>query len=84
MPDLLIVKVLLDSVVSTPGAKFVTIDISNFYLNTPLDRYEYMKMKLSNFPDNIIELYIWRKKTQAMDESTLYGLPQAGILAQKC
>ena len=54
--DLLTVKILLNSVISTPGAKFMTIDISNFYLNTPLDRYEYMKMKLSNFPEDIVEL----------------------------
>jgi hypothetical protein len=30
------------SVLSTKGAKYMTMDIGNFYLNTPLDRYEYM------------------------------------------
>ena len=59
--DLLTIKILLNSVISTPGAKFMTIDISNFYLNTPLDRYEYMKMKLSNFPEEIVELYNLKK-----------------------
>ena len=39
--NLLMVKLLLVSVVSTPGAKFFTMDISNFYLNTPLERKEY-------------------------------------------
>ena len=35
--DLLTVKLLLNSVVSTPGAKFMTIDIKDFYLNTPME-----------------------------------------------
>ena len=30
------IKFLLNSVVSTPGAKFMTLDIKNFYLNTPI------------------------------------------------
>ena len=40
--DLLTVKLLLNSVVSTLNAKFMTIDIKDFYLNTPMSRYEYM------------------------------------------
>ena len=40
----------------------MTIDISNFYLNTPLDRYEYMKMKLANFPEETVELYNTARK----------------------
>ena len=55
--DILTVKLLFNSVVSTPGAKFMGIDISNFYLNTPLERYGYMHMKLSNFPPDMIEQY---------------------------
>ena len=38
------VKILLNSVLSTEGAKFMTIDIKDFYLNTPMERYEYMRM----------------------------------------
>ena len=40
--DLLTVKLLINSVISTPGARFFTMDIKNFYLNTPMTRYEYM------------------------------------------
>ncbi len=36
--------------VSTPGAKFGGADIKNMYLETPLNRYEYMQMPLSLFP----------------------------------
>jgi hypothetical protein len=32
-------KILINSVISTPNAKFLVIDINNFYLNTPLGRF---------------------------------------------
>jgi hypothetical protein len=35
------VKCMLNSVVSTEGAKFMTIDTSDFYLNTPMEHYKY-------------------------------------------
>ena len=35
----------------------MTMDISNMYLNTPLNRYEYMRMKLSDIPQQIIDQY---------------------------
>lgn len=87
--DLLLVKMLLNSVVSTPGAKFFTIDIKNFYLNTPMKRREYMRMKMENFPEDAIQQcklknkvatdgYIYVKISKGM-----YGLPQAGIIAQE-
>ena len=31
-------KLIFNSVLSRPGAKFTTFDICNFYLQTPLDR----------------------------------------------
>jgi hypothetical protein len=34
--EMLVAKLLFNSVVSTPDAKFITMDISNFYLMTPL------------------------------------------------
>jgi hypothetical protein len=51
--DLLTAKLLFNSIRSTSGAKFIGIDISNFYLNTPMDRYKYMHLKLENIPANV-------------------------------
>jgi hypothetical protein len=45
-----LVKLMINSVLSRKGAKFCTFDISNFYLCTPLDRPEYIKIKLSDIP----------------------------------
>ena len=42
--EMLLVKILLNSVVSTPGGKFMCLDISNFYLENPLPRPEYVKL----------------------------------------
>ena len=44
--DLLTVKLLLNSVVSTNGAKFVTLDIKNFYIKSPMERFEYIRLKM--------------------------------------
>eukprot|EP00804_Cyclotella_cryptica_P006740 CCRYP_015699-RA/>CCRYP_015699-RA protein AED:0.48 eAED:0.59 QI:0/0/0/0.33/0/0.66/3/0/297 len=55
--DMLTTKVLLNSVISTKGARFMTIDIRDFYLNTPMVHPEYMRLKLSDIPDHIIALF---------------------------
>ena len=59
---LLTVKLLLNCVISTEGAEFMTLGIKNFYLNTPLARYEYLRLKFNNFPDDVIEEYNSKKK----------------------
>ena len=55
--DLLTVKILLNSIVSTMGAKFMTINIKDFYLMTPMGRPKYLRMKLELFPQDIVEQY---------------------------
>jgi len=87
--DLLTVKLLLNSIVSTPHAKFMSIDIKDFYLKTPMIQYEYFRMKLDLFPADIIEEYELRNKVDANGyvhcevRRGMYGLPQDGIIAQE-
>ena len=87
--EMLVAKLLFNSVVSTPGAKFMTMDISNFYLMTPLLRPEYLRIKMADLPDEIIQEYRLRKLVNAKGfvfvEVTkgMYGLPQAGLLANE-
>ena len=52
-----LVKTMLSSVISTRGAKCVMLDIKDFYLNTPMKRYEYMPIKITNIPEKIIKEY---------------------------
>jgi hypothetical protein len=81
-------KLLWNSTISTKGAHFAGADIKNMYLDTPLDWYEYMKMPLSLFSQDIIEHYGLLNKVLNGCVYTeickgMYGLPQAGILANK-
>ncbi len=54
--DLTLFKIMLKSVISTPGG-FMSLDIKSFYLNTPMSRYEYVRIKINNVPEEIIKQY---------------------------
>ena len=56
-------KLLLNSIVSTLNAKFMTIDIKNFYLHTLMDRSKYMCLKLSDLPKSAVQHYNLAEKT---------------------
>ena len=52
---ILTVKFLLNKVISTKGAKLIIINIKYFYLNTPMERYKYMRLKLSELPEYVCQ-----------------------------
>ena len=54
---MLLAKILFNSVISAKGAKFKTMDILDFYLNIPIKHPKYMKLKLSDIPQEIIDEY---------------------------
>ena len=78
---------MLNSVISTEKSKFMTLDIKNFYLNTPLTRFKYLLLKIVDLPEDVIDQY--KLQDIATPEGIvyievrkgMYGLPQAGILA---
>jgi hypothetical protein len=57
MSDTTTFKILVNSVISKPNAKCMMGDISNFYLGTPMDRFEYMKIPIGLIPQEIIDQY---------------------------
>ena len=82
------IKLHWNSVLSTPGAEYATFDISNFYLNCRLKRPEYMRLPLKIFPREILDKYNLEKIAvdgwvYAQIDGGMYGLPQAGVLANK-
>ncbi len=86
--DLTTAKLLFNSVISTPGATFHGGDLKNFYLNTPMDRPEYMRLKFDLIPPEIVDKYNLREYEEdgwiyVRIDLGMYGLPQAGILANK-
>ena len=79
--DMILFKILVNSIISTPNAKCLMMDIKDFYLNTPMKRPEYIKLKLTDIPEEVIEHYnlrelatpdgyVYCKVTKGM-----YGLP---------
>ena len=88
MADLTTVKVMLNSIVSTPNTKFMSSDIKDFYLNTPMDKYKYMWILVTIIPDTIMQQYdlialIHNKHIYIKICKGMYGLPQAGTLPTK-
>jgi len=51
------VKMHLQSVLSTPGAQYMTLDISDFYLATPMEEYEYGRLKVDYIPEATMKKY---------------------------
>ena len=87
--DMFKTKILLNSVISDAhkGARFLSLDLKDFYLASPMKHPEFMKVNISKFPQDIIdqynllslvtpEGYIYIKIQKGM-----YGLRQAAILA---
>jgi hypothetical protein len=80
-------KLLFNSVISTPQAKFMTADIKDYFLCTPMERFEYIKIPYSMIPEeirlqynlaNVVESdgYVYCEVKKGM-----YGLKQAARLA---
>ena len=55
--DLTTSKIMWNSVISTPGARFACADAKNFYLCNPLDINEYMRIPIKLIPQEFIDLY---------------------------
>ena len=55
--ELTTVKVHLNSTISTPGARYTTINIKDFYLGITMAEYEYMRIPLSLIPQVIVDQY---------------------------
>jgi hypothetical protein len=86
--DITTFNILINSTLSAEDAAMMMMDIKNYYIGTPLTRFEYMKMLLSRFPEEIIQKY--NLNALAVDgwvyieiRKGMYGLKQAGLLANQ-
>ena len=86
---MLVSPLLFYSVASTKGAQLMTMDISTFYPMKPLNRPEYIGIKLSDIPDEIINGY--KLLGKATNDGSIYieankgmyGLPHAALIANE-
>jgi hypothetical protein len=79
---------MFNSVISTANAKFMGIDLKDFYLYSTLDDYKYVRIPVHLIPQEIIDLYQLEDKiidshVYAEVRKGMYGLPQAGRLANE-
>jgi hypothetical protein len=86
--DITTFKVLINITLSTEDAAMMMMDIKNYYLGTPLPRFEYMKMLLSRFPEEIVQKYNLNALTiegwvYIEIRKGMYGLKQAGLFANQ-
>ena len=86
--DMTTFKILVNSTLSTPGARWLGLDVKNYYLGTPMADYEYMFIPITSIPNEIITHYklhdiVHNGKVYMEIRRGMYGLPQAGILAEK-
>jgi hypothetical protein len=80
-----LLKILLNSVLLQKGARVSSINLKNFYLDTPMSKLEYVCIDISDIPQELIGKYT----LTGLDpdgwvyfeiRQGCYGLPQAGIL----
>ncbi len=82
-----LIKLMLNSVISRKGARFLTININKFYLDTPMVDPEYVCIQITDIPKEFILEYGLAGKEDHNRwiyfeiQHGYYGLPQAGILA---
>jgi hypothetical protein len=86
--DLTTSKCLWNSNISTDGVKYMCLDVKNFYLGTPVDTFEYMRIPTKLIPREIIEQYnllplVSDGHVYIEVQKGMYGLPQAGIIANQ-
>ena len=82
-------KLMLNSVISdaNQGARFMAADLKDFFLNTPMERAEYMKIKYKYFPQSIRIAYNLESLVTDDDwvyvkiVKGMYGLKQAARIA---
>ena len=80
-------KMFIHSVISEHKS-WMTIDIKDYYLNTPLTRSEYIRIPLKLIPPEVIAAhslseFINNDSVLFEISKGMYGLPQAGLLAQQ-
>ncbi len=79
--DMVTVKLHLNSVISTKGARYCTIDLKDFYLMTLMTCPEYMRVKIKDLPKDFVIMYNLADKSTSDGcvyikiQKGMYGLP---------
>ena len=89
--NLLETKLLVNSTISDAhkGARFMSLDLKDFFLATPMEGNEYMRVNYKHFPEDIKKKYNLHEKVTESGhifikiKRGMYGLKQAALLAYR-
>lgn len=79
--DLLTIKLMLNSIISTPNTRWMMVEINILYLHTELKQCEYLKLWLCDLPEDVTEHYELTSKATPEEfvyvevHKGMYGLP---------
>ena len=78
-----LVKLIINIFMSHRNARFVSLDLQNFYLQIPMDQSKYVRINFLDIPQEFIEEYDLSKAAQNVwiyfkTLCRCYGLPQSG------
>ena len=82
-------KIHINSTISDAkhGARYLTLDIKNFYLGTPMTYFQYIRVKREIIPQEVMDEYNFTIETDGHVyfeiRRGMYGLKEAGIIAFK-
>jgi hypothetical protein len=85
--DLSLFKLFVNSVISTKNAKFMDLDLKDFYICHEKEEPDYMLVPFKLFPEDIIEQYDIKSKVDhrglvlAVANKAMYGHPEAGRIS---
>ena len=87
--SLLDLKIHLNSVIydACKGARYITADIINYYLNNPMPKFHYMQIHLKDIPHEVIVEYSLLSISDLSGyvhvdiRKGVYGLKESGITA---
>ena len=85
--DMELVKILINLTISETDRKWMTMDISDFYLHSTLDRPEWIRINRRHISDAMLTKhnlwdYLVNGSVLFRIDKGMYGLPQAGLLAK--
>ena len=76
-------RILLNSVISDTkhGVHFMSLDLKDYFLTTPMKYLELLKVQMKNFPSDVYEQYQLSLKTTSTD--SIYSKIKKGMYSLK-
>ena len=83
--ELATVKLHLNSVISDINSSYMNVDVKDYYLGTPMNHYEYMRIPVKRIPQDMMDQYNFpdlnvNGHVLVEIHKFMYGMPQADFI----